>query len=103
MGEPYFVVRIDPQSRDVVIGRRAALARQELTAASVNWLAPPPAGSMRCRAKIRYNTPPAPATATRLVDGRLHVVFEDACFGVAPGQAVVCYDGDRVVCGGWIE
>ncbi len=103
MGEPYFVVRIDPQSRDVVIGRRAELAKQALTATDVNWLASPPAGPIRCRAKIRYNTPPAPATATQLPDGRLQVVFREPCFGVAPGQAVVCFDGDRVLGGGWIE
>ena len=103
MGEPYFVVRIDPQTRDVVIGRREELARQELTASQVNWISLPPDGPLRCRAKIRYNTPPASATAHLLPGGRLHVVFEQPMFGVAPGQAVVCYDGDRVLGGGWIE
>ncbi len=103
MGEPYFVVRIDPQTHDVVIGRREELARQELTASQMNWISLPPDGRLRCRAKIRYNTPPASATAHLLPEGRLHVVFEQPMFGVAPGQAVVCYDGDRVLGGGWIE
>jgi tRNA-uridine 2-sulfurtransferase len=35
--------------------------------------------------------------------GRLHVAFDDPQFGIAPGQAVVCYEGDRVLGGGWIE
>ncbi len=103
MGEPYFVVRIDPQSRQVVIGRRSDLARQELIAARVNWLAPLPEKPLRCRAKIRYNTPPAAATLTVLTDQRLQLTFDEPCYGVAPGQAAVCYDGDRVLCGGWIE
>ena len=42
MGEPYFVVRIDPQTCDVVIGPREQLARRELTAANTNWLSTPP-------------------------------------------------------------
>ncbi len=103
MGSPYFVVRIDPNTYDVVIGRREQLARWELTAASVNWLAAPPRGTVRCRAKIRYNSPPSPAAVTLLAENRMHVTFDEPCFGVAPGQAVVCYDGDRVLGGGWIE
>ncbi len=103
MGEPYFVVRIDPDTHDVVIGRREHLARRELTAEKTNWLSPPPLESVRCRAKIRYNSRPASATATALPENRLHVAFDEPCYGVAPGQAVVCYDGDRVLGGGWIE
>lgn len=103
MGEPYFVVRIDPETRQVVIGRQEELACRELTAADCNWLVDPPAGAFRCSAKIRYNSPPAAATAELLPDGRLHVTFDEPRHGVAPGQAVVCYDGDRVLGGGWIE
>jgi tRNA-specific 2-thiouridylase len=103
MGEPYFVVRIDPVTRDVVIGPRAALARHRLAANRTNWLSKPPPGLFRCQAKIRYNTPPAHAAARVLVDDRLEIEFDEPCYGVAPGQAVVCYDGDRVLGGGWIE
>jgi len=103
MGEPYFVVRIEPETKRVVIGRHAELARKELTAADCNWLVDPPPGAFRCTAKIRYNTPPTAATAEVLSDGRLHVTFDEPRHGVAPGQAVVLYDGDAVVGGGWIE
>jgi tRNA-specific 2-thiouridylase len=54
-------------------------------------------------AKIRYNSPPAAATAEVLSDGRLSVVFDQARYGVAPGQAVVVYEGERVLGGGWID
>jgi tRNA-uridine 2-sulfurtransferase len=103
MGEPYFVVRIEPESRRVVIGRQEDLACTELTAEKCNWLADPPADSFRCLAKIRYNSPTAPATAEILPANRLRVVFDAPRHGVAPGQAVVCYDGERVLGGGWIE
>jgi tRNA-specific 2-thiouridylase len=103
MGEPYFVVRIEPESRRVVIGRQEELARRELTAADCNWLADVPAGEFPCEAKIRYNSPPAAARATLLNGNRLHVTFNEPRYGVAPGQAVVLYDGERVLGGGWIE
>jgi tRNA-specific 2-thiouridylase len=103
MGEPYFVVRIEPESRRVVIGRQEELACKELTAEKCNWLADAPVGPFRCLAKIRYNSPPAPAMAEVLTANRLRVVFDEPRHGVAPGQAVVCYDGERVLGGGWIE
>ena len=102
MGEPYFVIRIDAPSRQVVIGKREALARHRLTADRVSWLAPQPTGSRRCLAAIRYNSPAAEATVRPLPDGRIEVLFDEPRYGVAPGQAVVCYDGDRVLGGGWI-
>lgn len=103
MGEPYFVVNIDAQTKQVVIGQREDLARQHLTANRTNWLVDPPADSFSCLAQIRYNSPARPATATVLDDNRLQVDFEEPQFGVAPGQAVVCYQDDRVLGGGWIE
>jgi tRNA-specific 2-thiouridylase len=103
MGERYFVVRVEPGTRKVVIGRHDELARSELTAQGTNWQVDPPEGAFRCMAKIRYNARPAPATATVLPDRRLHVAFDEPRFGVAPGQAVVCYEGDRLLGGGWIE
>src|SRR5262245_12604769 len=53
MGEPYFVVRIEPQSRRVIIGKEGELSRSELTADGCNWLSDPSAGEFRCTAKIR--------------------------------------------------
>ncbi len=103
MGEPFFVIRIEPETRRVVIGTKNELARVDLTADDCNWLVDPPTGSFRCHAKIRYNAEAAAATAEILPDGRLKVEFDEPRFGVAPGQAAVCYDGDRVLGGGWIQ
>lgn len=103
LGEPYFVVRIEADTRRVVLGRKEELARGELTADQTNWLIDPPAGPLRCAAQIRYNSVAAEAVVEPLANGRLRVAFDQPRHGVAPGQAVVCYDGDRVICGGWIE
>lgn len=103
LGEPRFVVRIEPETRRVVIGERHELDRRDLTARRTNWLAEPSRGPFRCEVKIRYNSQATAATAELLPGDRLHVTFDEPRSSVAPGQAVVCYDGDRVLGGGWIE
>jgi tRNA-uridine 2-sulfurtransferase len=103
LGERRFVVEIDPATRRVVLGDREDLARRELTARDVNWLVDPPTAPRPCRAKIRYNAPAVPATVECIEDNRIAVHFDRPVYGVAPGQAVVSYDNDRVLAGGWIE
>ncbi len=103
LGEPRFVVRIERETRRVVIGEKEELARRELTASDTNWLIDPPSDAIRCSAQIRYNSAAVSATAEPLDGDRLSVTFDEPCYGVAPGQAIVCYDGDRVLGGGWIE
>jgi tRNA-specific 2-thiouridylase len=60
---------------------------------------------IECTAKIRYNAQPVPARvrSTSSGDGEIEVELEQPQMAVAPGQAVVCYDGDAVICGGWIS
>jgi tRNA-uridine 2-sulfurtransferase len=101
-GSPRYVVSVDAASRRVVIGPREELARRELTADRLNWLTEEPPRALSCRAKIRYLHEPAPVEVE--VDRDIaRVRFEEPQYGVAPGQAVVFYDGDRVLGGGWIR
>jgi tRNA-specific 2-thiouridylase len=101
-GSPRFVVAIEPETKRVVIGTQEELARQELEADGLNWLVPTIPARFACRAKIRYRHTSAEAEAS--VNGdRLHVRFAEPQFGVTPGQAVVLYEGDRVLGGGWIR
>lgn len=102
-GEPRFVVRIEPDTRRVVIGTKSDLGRTTLEADRLNWLVESPATEVRCTAQIRYQHTPALCTATWAGDDRLQVEFDEPQFGVAPGQALVLYDGDRVLGGGWIR
>lgn len=103
LGERRFVVRLEPETRRVVIGGKQDLARQQFSARQVNWLIDAPAGPIRCEVKIRYHCEPLPATVRPLDEQRLAVEMDTAKHGVAPGQAVVCYQGQRVLGGGWIE
>ena len=110
LGDRKFVVRIEADTRRVVIGDRQELGRSELTARGTNWLDESRANRVddpqRCYAQIRYNATAQPATWTLLPEQRLHIQFDEPQFGVAPGQAVVCYDAaenQRVLGGGWIE
>ncbi|MDX1963087.1 MAG: tRNA 2-thiouridine(34) synthase MnmA [Pirellulales bacterium] len=110
LGEPYYVVRIDADSRQVVLGRREDLARTTLTANGANWLADPPRRAFSAAVQIRYNSSAQPAIVTPTdhdessgVPRRFEVSFLQPVHGVAPGQAAVIYEGDQVLGGGWIE
>jgi tRNA-specific 2-thiouridylase len=94
--EPLYVVRLDPEQRRVVVGPRAALAVSGARIGELNWLGEDHAGAVT--AKIRSMAKPAPAW----FDGTT-LTFVTPEYGVAPGQAAVFYDGDRVLGGGWIE
>lgn len=103
LGEPHFVVRIDNESFDVVLGSREELCGQELIAEDVNWLIAPPTLPFSGMAQIRYNSAAAEAEITPEEDGKFRVRFHEPASGIAPGQLCVVYDGDRVLGGGWIK
>ena len=101
-GSPRFVISIDSDSKRVVIGTKDELARTTLEADRLNWLVDVP-NRFECQAMIRYRHSPVAATV-ELDDREDHmsVEFAEHVHGVAPGQAIVCYDKDRVLGGGWI-
>ena len=104
MGEPYFVIRIDPETREVVIGPMQATLRRGLLATGANWLIDPPENPLHCRVQIRYNSGATDAVVNVVDADRFTVEFDIPESGVAPGQAAVVYDEkDRVLGGGWIE
>jgi tRNA-specific 2-thiouridylase len=98
-----YVLDIVPQTRTVVLGDRDDLLATGLTASRVNWLIDQPIGPVRCVAKIRYRNAGTPATVRATTDGGATVTFDRPQPAVTPGQAVVFYDGTRVLGGGWIE
>ena len=101
---PLYVVGIDAAKETVTVGPRAALERRSVTARQVNWIAgyAPPLAS-RATAQIRHRHPEAAATITPMDDARVQVEFDAPQTAVAPGQALVIYDGEVVLGGGWIE
>jgi tRNA-uridine 2-sulfurtransferase len=103
-GIPLYVVDIDAASASVTVGPREALERTSLTASRVNWIsADVPTAPIRAAARIRYRHSEAPATITPVDDNRAHVVFDTPQAAITPGQAVVFYDGEVVLGGGWID
>jgi tRNA-specific 2-thiouridylase len=99
-GERRFVARVEAATRRIVVAPRAALPRVDVTAGEVNWLAAPPDTPIRVQAKLRAREAARPATASW--DGALRVTLDEPNV-VAPGQACVLYDGDRVLAGGFIR
>jgi tRNA-specific 2-thiouridylase len=103
LGYPIYVVDKDAATNTVTVGERADLASEACRADGVNWLADPVTDWTRCTAKIRYNAAPVPAEVRADGDDGIEVRFDEPQHAVAPGQAVVCYDGDAVMVGGWIR
>ena len=101
---PLYVLKIDPESRDVTVGPRASLDRERLTASGVNWVArEAPADWLRVSAQIRHRHTPSPGRVRAIENDRAEFVFDTPQPAVTPGQAVVFYNADTVVGGGWIE
>ncbi|EGF91450.1 tRNA 5-methylaminomethyl-2-thiouridylate-methyltransferase [Asticcacaulis biprosthecium C19] len=110
VGEPLFVVKIDPDAKEILVGPREALLTRALTLKETNWLGSETdvdaAAGLRkpVLARVRSTRPPVAARLVAGVSG-IEVEFDDAEEGVAPGQACVLYDVEdsgRVLGGGFI-
>jgi tRNA-specific 2-thiouridylase len=101
--EPLFVVDLVATSRTVVVGPEDALFDTDVEADEANLVSaatiPEP---RRVKARVRYRMVDADADVTQVAPDRLHLRFVEPQRAITPGQAVVCYDGDTVVCGGTI-
>jgi tRNA-specific 2-thiouridylase len=103
-GEPLYVVALNPEQDQVVIGPKAALARDRVHLNEMNWLVPVgPGDVLTAEVKLRSAQPLAAAKVTILDGGLATVDLDGAQFGVAPGQACVIYQDDRLIGGGWIQ
>jgi len=110
VGEPLFVVKLNADARQVIVGPREALLTASLRLKEINWLGEQESLDAAARqgqpvlARVRSTREPAPGRLAML-DGAAAVVFDAAEEGVAPGQACVLYDpadNDRVLGGGFI-
>jgi tRNA-specific 2-thiouridylase len=110
VGDPLFVVRIDADARQVIVGPREALLTRALSLKETNWLGAAPTIAAACDAgrpvlaRVRSTREPAPGHLA-LIDGQPGVVFDTPEEGVAPGQACVLYAPEsqsRVLGGGFI-
>ena len=102
-GSPLYVININGEKGQVTVGGGEELLAHQLVARQINWIAIDELrGPMRVRAKIRHRHEPAAAVIENTANDEVLVTFDDPQRAVTPGQAVVFYDGDIVVGGGWI-
>ena len=104
-GSPIFVKEIRPETNEVVIGSNESLFSDHLEAEDFNWISvkePAPGEEVPCTAKVRYRHTEQPAVARVLENGKVQVVFKEKQRAITKGQAVVLYEGERVLGGGTI-
>jgi tRNA-specific 2-thiouridylase len=102
--EPLFVVRLDAQARQVVVGPREKLRTRKIKLAHVNWLSEG-AEAVACRVKVRSTRAATAARVSPFAGNTAEVELIEGEDAVAPGQACVFYEesGTRVLGGGWIS
>ncbi|MDZ4245802.1 MAG: tRNA 2-thiouridine(34) synthase MnmA, partial [Dehalococcoidia bacterium] len=103
-GEPLYVTGIDQGENAVIVGSREGLYQDELVASEVNWIAVEKLEQpVEVKARIRYRHMGATALVQTMAAGRIHLKFEAPQRAITPGQTVVLYQGDMVLCSGRIE
>lgn len=103
-GETLYVCGKCADDNTVLLGTEKLLLRKELTA---NWcnliVCDKISAPIKATAKIRYRQPEQPVTVEQIGGQRLKIIFDTPQKGIAPGQSVVLYNGERVLGGGIIE
>ena len=107
LGDPLYVLRLEPLSRRVIVGPKAALATRMVPVREINWLGDAPFDSVpewQVMVKVRSTRPPRPAVIRPLSATEAQVELLDPEDGISAGQACVFYapEGSRVLGGGWV-
>jgi len=102
--EPLYVVGIEAKANRVVIGTKQDVLKDSLTADRLNWIAIEDIKKpIKCAVRIRYNHKKAKALVTKIGNDSVRVEFDEPQSALTPGQAVVFYNKDVVLGGGWIK
>jgi tRNA-specific 2-thiouridylase len=101
--ERTYVVDVNPLTKRVVVGPASVLEKSELIAERVHWISgEPPLGAVEVQARVRSRMADVVATVTPIDNDRARVTFAHKLRAIAPGQAVVFYQNDLCLGGGWI-
>jgi tRNA-specific 2-thiouridylase len=103
LGEPMFVLEIQPDTNTVVLGTKDELERSGMLVRSINLQKYDAIDTeLDSITKIRYKDPGTPAVITQK-ENKMEVIFNSKVNAIAPGQSAVFYEGNDVIGGGWIE
>ena len=103
-GKPVYIIKIDAEKNEIVLGDAGEAKGRELTASGVSWMAIGGLnGGIRAEAKIRYNHPKAGCEVVPVSGNKVKAVFDEPQYAITPGQAFVFYEGEKIFGGGWID
>lgn len=105
VGEPLYVVRVEANTRKVIVGPYAAILENVVHVRGINWLGDEeqlPDQGIALSVKVRSAQPLVSAMVYGKDNNCAHVILDEPQAGISPGQACVFYDGERVMGGGWI-
>jgi len=106
VGEPRYVVEIDPEENALIVGPREETHRSTAFASELNWVsipAPDVGETIEAHVQIRYNADAQPAVCRRTAPDTLRIEFDEPQHAISPGQAAVLYRDDLVLGGGWMD
>jgi len=101
--EPLYVVGIDAEKKQVIVGEKEHLSRAEMVVGQCHWTIEKPRDKFSTTCRIRYRHTEVPVSVEPLQGDQVKVVFDAPQDGVTPGQAAVFYHDDLVIGGGWIQ
>ncbi len=102
--KPMYVIRIDKEKNVIVIGEEKELYQQTLLAEDINWIGINKLEEpMKVKARTRYRSKESKAVISPMNKGMIKVRFARPQRAITPGQAVVFYEGNTVIGGGWIK
>lgn len=105
LGKPVYVTHIDPETNTITVGDAEDLNHTYCTARHINMVKYDrvPEKDMTVEGAIRYNDDGKPGFLTQTDDDEISMRFPEGRSAITPGQALVCYEGDDVIAGGWIH
>jgi len=101
---PYYVKEIRPDANEVVVGRKEELYLKGVEVDSFEWISEAPSQNViDAQAQIRYRHIPAHGRLEVISSDKARFIFDTPQWAITPGQALVCYQGNQVLGGGWIR
>lgn len=102
-GKPMFVVKINPLTNEIILGEEKELYNSIAIAEKVNWVSiTNPSNDFKGKVRVRYKHEEASATIVPLDNNKIKVIFDEPQRAITPGQALVIYQEDILIGGGWI-